>query len=139
MRCSPRCSATMQRWTSQTDDHRDHQGNPFFAEETIQALFEDGILTGNGQVKVAKSFSQLRIPSTVQAILASRIDHLPAGEKQLLQTAAVIGKVFGLKLIAEVTAKTEADKLLVGLNEMRIAQIAPLAGGAQSSMGALNG
>ena len=92
-------------------------GNPFFVEETIQALFEDGVLTRNGQVKVAKSLSQLRIPPTVQAILASRIDHLPTDEKQLLQTAAVIGKVFGLKLIAEVTAKTEAE-LIPMLSEL---------------------
>ena len=85
------------------------RGNPFFAEETVQALFEDGVLTRNGQVKVTKSLSQLRIPPTVQAILASRIDRLPAAEKQLLQTAAVIGKVLGLKLIAEVAGKTEAE------------------------------
>ena len=51
-------------------------GNPLFIEETVQALIEDGALVRNGEVKIARPLSQLRIPTTVQAILASRIDRL---------------------------------------------------------------
>jgi predicted ATPase len=50
------------------------EGNPFFIEEMVQAWFEDGALVRNGAVKVARSLSQLRLPPTVQGILASRID-----------------------------------------------------------------
>jgi predicted ATPase len=54
------------------------------------------------------SLSQLRIPSNVQAILASRIDRLPADEKELLQTLATIGNEFQLRLVTEVTGWPES-------------------------------
>jgi len=41
-------------------------GNPFFIEEIVQALFDEGVLLRNGVVKVTRSLSQLRLPSTVQ-------------------------------------------------------------------------
>src|SRR5216684_4016372 len=62
------------------------EGNPFFIEEMVQGLFDDGALIRNGQVKIARPLSQLRLPPTVQGILASRIDRLPAEQKELLQT-----------------------------------------------------
>src|SRR5207244_4153309 len=59
-------------------------GNPLFIEEIIRALFDQGLLVRNGAVRVTRSLSEIRIPPTVQGILASRIDRLPADEKELL-------------------------------------------------------
>jgi class 3 adenylate cyclase/ribosomal protein L40E len=81
------------------------EGNPFFIEEMVQALFDEGVLTRNGTVKVAGSLSQLRLPPTVQGILASRIDRLSGEQKELLQTLAVIGRESPLGLIREVASK----------------------------------
>ena len=50
------------------------QGTPFFMEEMVQALFEEGVLQRNGSVKLAKPISAIKVPSMVQAVLASRID-----------------------------------------------------------------
>ena len=75
------------------------EGNPFFMEEIVQALFEQGALVRNGSIKLAKSLSTIQIPSTVQAVLASRIDRLPPDQKDLLQTLAVIGKEFPFRLV----------------------------------------
>ena len=83
------------------------EGNPFFIEEMVQALFDEGTLVRNGVVKVARSLSQLRLPPTVQGILASRIDRLSAEQKELLQTLAVIGRESPLCLIREVASKAE--------------------------------
>jgi predicted ATPase len=83
------------------------EGNPFFIEEMVQALFDEGALVRNGAVKVARSLSQLRLPPTVQGILASRIDRLPAEQKELLQTLAVIGRESPLGLIRKVADKAE--------------------------------
>src|SRR5208282_6401654 len=44
------------------------EGNPFFIEEMVQVLFDQGALVRNGTVKVMRSFSQLRLPPTVQGI-----------------------------------------------------------------------
>jgi len=83
------------------------EGNPFFIEEMVQALFDEGALVRNGAVKVARSLSQLRLPPTVQGILASRIDRLSAEQKELLQTLAVIGRESPLGLIRKVASKAE--------------------------------
>ena len=85
------------------------EGNPFFIEEMVQALFDSGALVRNGAVKVARSLSQLRLPPTVQGILASRIDRLSAEQKELLQTLAVIGRESPLGLIRRVASKAEAQ------------------------------
>jgi class 3 adenylate cyclase len=82
-------------------------GNPFFIEETVQTLLEQGVIVRNGRVQVTKSPAHLRIPPTVQAILASRVDRLPARLKQLLQTLAVIGKHFHLGLVREITPQSD--------------------------------
>jgi class 3 adenylate cyclase len=86
------------------------EGNPFFMEETVQVLLDEGALARNGTVKLTKSLSELRIPPTVQAILAARIDHLPPDEKELLQTLAVLGKQFTLSQIkATVVARNDSE------------------------------
>jgi class 3 adenylate cyclase len=79
-------------------------GNPFFIEEIVQALFNEGALTRNGTVKVTRSLSQLRLPPTVQGILASRIDRQPGDHKQLLQVS--IGDWAGIAV-----APVKADRL----------------------------
>jgi class 3 adenylate cyclase len=97
------------------------EGNPFFMEEMVQALFEQGALVRNGAVKLTKPLDQIRPPATVQAILASRIDRLPAGEKELLQTLAVLGREFSLGLIKQVVGKSD-DELERMLSTLRIAE-----------------
>jgi predicted ATPase len=84
------------------------EGNPFFIEETVQALFDQGALVSDGTVKVTRALSQMRIPSTVQGILASRIDRLPSDRKQLLQTLAVIGRETPLGLIKRMAGNVDA-------------------------------
>jgi predicted ATPase len=82
-------------------------GTPFFMEEIVQALFEQQVLVRNGGVHLNGSVTQLKIPSTVQAMLASRIDRLPAGQKDLLQTLAVIGREFSSSLVHAVVGQRE--------------------------------
>jgi tetratricopeptide (TPR) repeat protein len=81
--------------------------NPFFMEEIVQALFEDGVLLRNGAMKLTKSMNTVKIPATVQAVLAARIDRLPAEEKELLQTLAVLGREFPLGLVRRVVFKLD--------------------------------
>jgi len=83
--------------------------NPFFMEEIVQALFEQGALVRNGVVKLTRPLTEIKVPPTVQAVLASRIDRLPADEKDLLQTLAVIGREFGVQLIHRVGGRSEAE------------------------------
>ncbi|MBV8362711.1 MAG: hypothetical protein JO189_32985, partial [Deltaproteobacteria bacterium] len=61
-------------------------------------LFEDRVLQRNGVVKLAKPISTVKVPATIQAVLASRIDRLVPAEKESLQTLAVLGREFTLTL-----------------------------------------
>jgi class 3 adenylate cyclase/tetratricopeptide (TPR) repeat protein len=68
------------------------EGNPFFLEESVRTLAETGVLVGErGGYRLAKDIEGVRMPATVQAVLAARIDRLAPEDKALLQTAAVIG------------------------------------------------
>jgi class 3 adenylate cyclase/tetratricopeptide (TPR) repeat protein len=93
------------------------QGNPFFMEEMVRALVEQGVLVGNGATRLTKPLTEIRIPPTVHGILASRIDALPASEKNLLQTLAVIGKDFPLSLVGHIAAipDDQLEPMLKGL------------------------
>ena len=85
------------------------EATPFFMEETVQMLFDEGSLMRNGTVRQTRPLAELKIPPTVQAILASRIDRLPAEEKELLQALAVIGWEFPLALVREVTRQADQE------------------------------
>ena len=93
------------------------QGNPFFMEEIVRALVEQGVLVRNGAAKLTKPLTEIHIPPTVHGILASRIDALSASEKDLLQTLAVIGKDFSLNLLKHITASPDdrLEPILKGL------------------------
>src|SRR5262249_39645442 len=68
-------------------------GNPFFLEESVRTLVETHVLVGErGAYRLAKALPNIQIPAAVQVVLAARIDRLPPEEKNLLQSAAVIGK-----------------------------------------------
>lgn len=84
------------------------QGNPFFLEESVQTLVETRMVIGErGAYRLAKPAGAVRVPSTVQAVIAARIDRLPPEEKQLLETAAVIGKDVPFTLIQAVSDQDE--------------------------------
>ncbi|MFQ5946679.1 MAG: alpha/beta fold hydrolase, partial [Anaerolineae bacterium] len=78
-------------------------GNPFFLEETVRTLLETRALVGQrGAYRLEHDVDALQVPATVQALLAARIDRLPAGEKRLLQSAAAIGMDIPLSLLQEI-------------------------------------
>jgi class 3 adenylate cyclase/predicted ATPase len=95
------------------------EGNPFFMEETVQVLLDDGALVRNGITRFVRPISELKIPPTVQGILAARIDRLPREAKDLLQTLSVVGREFPLSLIRAVHPKPE-EELQRALNELQL-------------------
>ena len=98
------------------------EGNPFFMEETVQVLLDEGALVRDGSsVKLTKPLAELKIPPTVQGILAARIDRLPAEAKDLLQTLAVIGREFPLSLIRAVVPKSD-DELNRLLDDLQLGE-----------------
>jgi class 3 adenylate cyclase len=98
--------------------HARSGGNPFFAEEILQALIEDGSLAGTpGTYRLTREIEKVPLPETVQNVLAARIDRLAPREKEVLQTAAVIGHELPRSLLAAVcdVAGAELDEALAAL------------------------
>jgi DNA-binding winged helix-turn-helix (wHTH) protein/tetratricopeptide (TPR) repeat protein/class 3 adenylate cyclase len=95
------------------------QGNPFFMEESIRSLVETQILIGTpGAYRVSRPPLSIQVPATVQAVLAARIDRLPAAEKHLLQCAAAFGREVSLSLLQAI-AQMPAGELHRGLAHLR--------------------
>jgi class 3 adenylate cyclase/tetratricopeptide (TPR) repeat protein len=87
------------------------QGNPFFLEELARTLVEqdvgqDALMSQSPRPR--SSLTDLQLPPTVQAVLASRIDRLPPEDKHLLQTAAVIGTDVPVPLLQAIAELPEA-------------------------------
>jgi len=72
-------------------------GIPFFLEELVRAVVEDPDLV-----------SEVSVPETIQDVLMARLDRLPAEERELLQTASVLGKDVSVAILGAVTGVAEA-------------------------------
>jgi len=98
------------------------RGNPLFIEESIRTLVETGALTRErGGYRLTRPIQAIEVPATVQVILAARIDRLPADDKQVLQTASVIGKDVPLVLLQAVAESAE-EAVHRGLTHLQAAE-----------------
>lgn len=86
------------------------EGSPFLAEEMTRALLEEGCLTCEveGEIKT-RSVDEIRIPSTVQEVVAARLDRLPPAAKRVVQHAAVMGRQFSRRLLVDLLSDEEIN------------------------------
>jgi predicted ATPase/class 3 adenylate cyclase len=97
-------------------------GNPFFLEESVRSQVEAQVLDGGpGAYRLVRSVGAVRVPMTVEAVLAARIDRLPAHEKRLLQSAAAIGREVPLDLLQAIAEEGE-EELRLGLAHLQAAE-----------------
>jgi class 3 adenylate cyclase len=90
-------------------------GNPFFAEEITRELAERGVLVGErGSYACPSDVVEVRVPATLQATIAARIDRLSAAAKQTLGAAAVIGSRFSPDLLDSLRIDPALDELVKG-------------------------
>jgi tetratricopeptide (TPR) repeat protein len=98
------------------------RGNPFFLEETVRTLVEMKALDGSrGRYRLTQPLQALQVPSTVQTILAARIDRLSPEDKGLLQTASVVGKDVPFTLLQAIAGLPE-EALRGGLDRLQAAE-----------------
>src|SRR5215471_18250324 len=84
------------------------QGNPFFLEELTRAVVEQGTI-----------HAEVTVPDTIHGVLSARIDRLPGAHKQLLQTAAVLGREFAPRLLQALWDEpTPLEALLMDLKRL---------------------
>ncbi len=103
-------------------------GNPFFLEESVRSLVESRALIGErGAYRLAAALPGIQVPASVHAILAARIDRLPAEDKALLQAASAIGKDVPYVLLQAVAELSPAE-LVRGLADLQTAEFVYEAG-----------
>jgi class 3 adenylate cyclase len=72
------------------------EGNPFFVEELVKMLVEDGVIVkGEGRWRVEPlRLREVRVPPTLRGLLQARLDRLPTEQRDVLQQASVVGRLF---------------------------------------------
>ncbi|MFY9587442.1 MAG: AAA family ATPase, partial [Actinomycetota bacterium] len=86
------------------------EGNPFFLEEILRHLIDDGVLVRDGdQCRAGGDADEVVLPDTVQGALAARIDLLSSEEKRVLQSAAVVGRIFWAGVVAQLLDRPPED------------------------------
>jgi hypothetical protein len=98
------------------------RGNPFFLEETVRTLVETKVLAEErGRYRLTQPLQTLKVPPTVQTILAARIDRLAPEDKHLLQVASVVGKDVPFMLLQAI-AELPDETLRGGLDRLQAAE-----------------
>jgi class 3 adenylate cyclase/tetratricopeptide (TPR) repeat protein len=88
------------------------EGNPLFVEEMLSMLIDDGLLRrSNGDWVPAGDLSQVRVPPTIRALLAARLDRLEHEERAVIERASVVGKVFYGGAVAQLSPEPIRQKV----------------------------
>ena len=96
------------------------EGNPFFLEELLRALIDAGVVVmAAGRAVAAGEIESFEIPETVQGVLAARIDRLPTAQKQALQRASVVGRVFQQRVLAHLYEERKRSQVVPLLGELQ--------------------
>jgi class 3 adenylate cyclase/tetratricopeptide (TPR) repeat protein len=99
------------------------EGVPFFIEEFIKSLRDLKIIERKENTyQLSKDIHQLTIPSTIQDVIMARVDSLPEGAKEVLQTGSVIEREFNYGLISRVAGLPE-NELLSHLSALKDSEL----------------
>ncbi len=80
-------------------------GNPFFLEQLVITLIDDGSLEGTpGAYRLQRPPGDLRVPGSIAAVISARVDRLPEAAKSALEAAAILGDPITRELIAAMQA-----------------------------------
>ncbi len=102
--------------------HRETEGNPFFIEEVVKALIEQGQIYRAGDGWDRKEVRDLTIPQSVKTAIGRRLDRLSPACADAIHTAAAVGKAFSFEELAASSAAAE-DALLDAIDEACAAQL----------------
>jgi class 3 adenylate cyclase/tetratricopeptide (TPR) repeat protein len=98
-------------------------GNPFFLEECVTSLLEQGALVGErGAYRLVAELDTLDLPDTVRSLIASRLDRLLPADKQVLQAAAIMARELEPGILAAMLDRAE-DAVVPSLLRLEAANL----------------
>jgi tetratricopeptide (TPR) repeat protein len=110
--------------------HRETEGNPFFVEEVIKSLIEQGQVYRENGGWGRREIADLTIPQSIKEAVGRRLNRLSSECVEALHTAAALGKVFAFRELAAVAAAGRGDEqLLNALDEAEAAQLIQVGSG----------
>ena len=84
------------------------EGNPLFVEEMLRMLIDDGLIRRvEDRWELTGDLSDVKVPPSIQVLLSARLDRLAPGEREVLQRASVIGKVFWWDAVVALSPETD--------------------------------
>jgi class 3 adenylate cyclase len=97
-------------------------GNPFFIEEVVRSLIDQGaVVVTDGGFEVTDRIHAVVIPPNINDVLMARIDRLDEESRNLVKVAAVIGRSFFYRILAEVVSRADGlDDKLTYLKEIQL-------------------
>ncbi len=102
--------------------YHETEGNPFFTEEVVKSLIEQGQVYREGEGWGRRAVAELAIPTSIKEVIGRRLAHLSQTCIETLHAAATLGKTFGFGELAAVSTMDE-DALLDALDEASAAQL----------------
>ena len=103
--------------------HRETEGNPFFVEEVLKALIEQGSVRRESGRWQRCDVGELVIPQSVKEAIGSRLDRVSEQTNDVLRVAAVLGKTFSFEELQAAAENISEDVLLDALDESTTAQL----------------
>ncbi|HEX2240082.1 MAG TPA: adenylate/guanylate cyclase domain-containing protein [Actinomycetota bacterium] len=89
------------------------EGNPFFIEEILRRLIDEGSLRPRGDSwELDSNVARVEIPDNVQAVILARLDLLAPEERTATQLAAVVGRTFWAGALRRLVGAEDVDSIL---------------------------
>ena len=100
------------------------EGNPLFSEEIVRMFIDRGVLqqSSAGAWEVASEMEAVDVPRSIHALIAARLDSLPADEKSIVQDASVAGRIFWVGSVASLSGRSR-DEARAVLGRLRVKEI----------------
>lgn len=91
--------------------HERTEGNPFFTEEVLTALVEQGAIYREGEAWERNEVDALELPQSVRAVVGQRVERLSEEAQEVLRVASVLGQEWDLDLLLGAVDQSEAEVL----------------------------
>jgi class 3 adenylate cyclase/tetratricopeptide (TPR) repeat protein len=100
------------------------EGNPLYVEEIVRKLIDDGVLraTADDRWEMTGPVRDVEVPRSIQGLIAARLDALPPDEKEFLQDASVVGRVFWTGAVATLTG-CDMPEVRDALGRLRVKEL----------------
>ncbi len=100
-------------------------GNPYYLEELVMMCIDDGVIVVDRDAWLVRldHLATLRLPTTLTGVIQARLDSLPAAERNTIQQASVVGRVFWDDALVHIAASDRGEAIASELDALQTRQM----------------